>query len=201
VQLPGWVGGANWGGAAFDPETARLFVPSMTSPIMVQLLRPANEKSNFQLLRGGMMMPPTIDGLPLTKPPYGRVTAQDLNTGTQAWMVPVGDGPRRHKLLATLDLPALGMQTRGNPLATRTLLFIAQSGGNLGAPPGGTPPETRKIRAFDKATGRELWAAEPPIPGVMASPMTYVHEGRQYVVVAAGGGLNAGLVAYALPAP
>ena len=61
------------------------------------------------------------------------------------------------------------------------------------------PAETRKIRAFDKGTGRERWAAEPPIPGVMATPMTYVHDGRQYVVVAAGGGMNAGLVAYALP--
>ena len=209
LQLPGWVGGANWGGAAFDPESGRLFVPSMTSPTMVQLVRPGNEKSNFQLLRGGQMSAPSIDGLPLTKPPYGRVTALDLHQGTLDWMVPVGEGPRGHPLLAGLDLPPLGMQTRGNPLATKTLLFVAQSGGNLGAVPGIGPPgaggaapprpETRKIRAFDKDTGRELWAAEPPIPGAMASPMTYVHQGRQYVVVAAGGGLNAGLVAYALP--
>ena len=206
VVLPGWVGGANWGGAAFDPESGRLFVPSMTSPIVVQLVRPDGAKSNFQLLRGGQMNAPTIDGLPLTKPPYGRVTALDLQQGTQAWMVPVGEGPRRHPRLAALDLPPLGMQTRGNPLATKTLLFIAQGGGPLGAPPPGSagasaPPETRKLRAFDKSTGRELWAAEPPIPGAMASPMTYVHEGRQYVVVAAGGGVNAGLVAYALGAP
>ena len=206
VVLPGWVGGANWGGAAFDPESGRLFVPSMTSPIVVQLVRPDGTKSNFQLLRGGQMNAPMIDGLPLTKPPYGRVTALDLNQGTQAWMVPVGEGPRRHPRLAALNLPSLGMQTRGNPLVTKTLLFIAQGGGPLGAPPPGSaaaaaPPETRKLRAFDKQTGRELWAVEPPIPGVMASPMTYVHQGRQYVVVAAGGGTNAGLVAYVLGAP
>jgi quinoprotein glucose dehydrogenase len=206
VVLPGWVGGANWGGAAFDPESGRLFVPSMTSPIVVQLVRPDGAKSNFQLLRGGQMNAPTIDGLPLTKPPYGRVTALDLHQGTEAWMVPVGEGPRRHPRLAALNLPPLGMQTRGNPLVTKTLLFIAQGGGPLGAPPPGSaaaaaPPETRKLRAFDKQTGRELWAAEPPIPGAMASPMTYVHQGRQYVVVAAGGGTNAGLVAYALGAP
>lgn len=205
VVLPGWVGGANWGGAAFDPESGRLFVPSMTSPIVVQLVRPDGAKSNFQLLRGGQMNAPTIDGLPLTKPPYGRVTALDLNQGTEAWMVPVGEGPRRHPRLAALNLPPLGMQTRGNPLVTKTLLFIAQGGGPLGAPPPGSaaaaaPPETRKLRAFDKQTGRELWAVEPPIPGAMASPMTYVHQGRQYVVVAAGGGTNAGLVAYALGA-
>jgi quinoprotein glucose dehydrogenase len=206
VVLPGWVGGANWGGAAFDPESGRLFVPSMTSPIVVQLVRPDGAKSNFQLLRGGQMNAPMIDGLPLTKPPYGRVTALDLHQGTEAWMVPVGEGPRRHPRLAALNLPPLGMQTRGNPLVTKTLLFIAQGGGPLGAPPPGAasaqpPPETRKLRAFDKQTGRELWAVEPPIPGVMASPMTYVHQGRQYVVVAAGGGTNAGLVAYALGAP
>lgn len=202
VVLPGWVGGANWGGAAFDPESRRLFVPSMTSPIIVQLVRPDGAKSNFQLLRGGQMNAPTIDGLPLTKPPYGRVTAIDLNQGTETWMVPVGEGPRRHPRLAALNLPPLGMQTRGNPLVTKTLLFIAQGGGPLGPPPPGSaaaaPPETRKLRAFDKQTGRELWAVEPPIPGAMASPMTYVHQGRQYVVVAAGGGTNAGLVAYAL---
>ncbi len=201
VVLPGWVGGANWGGAAFDPESGRLFVPSMTSPIVVQLVRPDAEKSNFQLLRGGQMNAPTLDGLPITKPPYGRVTALDLNQGTQAWMVPVGEGPRTHPRLAALNLPPLGMQTRGNPLATKTLLFIAQGGGALGPPPTGRgmpPPETRKLRAFDKHTGRELWAAEPPIPGAMAAPMTYVHQGRQFVVVAAGGGVNAGLVAYAL---
>jgi hypothetical protein len=97
------------------------------------------------------------------------------------------------------------MMTRSNPLVTKTLLFLAQGGGPLGPPAaarsGQPPPETRKLRAFDKASGRELWAAEPPIPGVMASPMTYVHQGRQYVVVAAGGGVNAGLVAYALGAP
>lgn len=201
VVLPGWVGGANWGGAAFDPDTGRLFVPSMTLPIVVQLVRPDAAKSNFQFVRGGQTTAPTIDGLPLVKPPYGRVTALDLHQGTTAWMVPVGEGPRRHPRLAGLDLPPLGMQTRGNPLATKTLLFIAQGAGNVGPAPaaGAGPPETRKIRAFDKATGRELWAAEPPIAGVMASPMTYVHQGRQYVVVAAGGGGNAGLVAWALP--
>ena len=89
------------------------------------------------------------------------------------------------------------METRGNPLATRTLLFIAQGGGNVGAAPPAAgsgiklpPPETRKLYAFDKATGRQLWATAPPIAGPMASPMTYLHQGRQYLVVAAGAGLT-----------
>ena len=121
-------------------------------------------------------------------------------------MVPVGEGPRNHPHLASLNLPPLGMETRGNPLVTRTLLFIAQGGGNVGAAPPAAgsgiklpPPETRKLYAFDKATGRQLWATAPPIAGPMASPMTYLHQGRQYLVVAAGAGLTTGLVAYALP--
>ncbi len=205
AQLPGWVGGANWGGAAFDPERGRLFVPSMTSPTIVQLVKPDPAASNFQFRRGGQMLTPSIDGLPLTKPPYGRVTALDLREGTLAWTSPVGEGPRRHPLLAALDLPPLGMETRGNPLLTRTLLFIAQGGGNLAPPPPAglklPPPETRKLHVFDPDTGAHLRAIEPPLPGPMASPMTYLHQGRQYVVVATGAGLNAALVAYALPPP
>ena len=179
LQLPGWVGGANWGGAAFDPETGRLYVPSLTSPTMVQLVKPDAEKSNFQLRRGGLMLTPTVDGLPLTKPPYGRVTAIDLHKGTVAWTSPVGEGPRRHPAIAHLNLPPLGMETRGNPLVTRSLLFIAQGGGNLAPPPpvgvNLPPPETRKLHVFDKATGAHLRAIEPPILGPMASPMTYLY--------------------------
>ncbi len=209
AQLPGWVGGANWGGAAFDPETGRLYVPSMTSPTMVQLVKPDAEKSNFQLRRGGQMFMPTLDGLPLVKPPYSRVTALDLNAGTTAWMSPIGDGPRQHPLLASLNLPPLGMEARSNPLVTKTLLFISQGGGNVGGVPGITPagastgpppppPEVRKLHVFDKGTGAHLWEAVPPIPGPMATPMTYLFKGKQYVVMAVGNGLNAGLVAYAL---
>ncbi len=160
VQLPGWVGGANWGGAAFDPETGRLFVPSLTSPTMVQLVKPDPEKSNFQLRRGGLMITPSIDGLPVVKPPYGRVTALDLHHGTIAWMTPIGDGPRHHPHIAHLNLPPLGMETRGNPLVTQTLLFVAQGGPNLApAPPASGSsvklplPETRKLYALDKASG------------------------------------------------
>ena len=162
LQLPGWAGGANWGGAAFNPESERLFVPSMTSPTIVQLVKPDPEKSNFQLRRGGLMIVPSIDGLPVTRPPYGRVTALDLHHGTTAWMTPIGDGPRHHPHLASLNLPPLGMETRGNPLGDPDpLLFVAQGGGNVGAAPPAAgngvmlpPPETPKLYAFDKASGR-----------------------------------------------
>ena len=98
IAMPGWVGGANWGGAAFDPETGTLYVPSMTSPIVIQLVKPNPTASNLLYNRGGVMMPPTLDGLPIVKPPYSRVTAIDLNRGDIKWMSALGDGPRNHRI-------------------------------------------------------------------------------------------------------
>jgi quinoprotein glucose dehydrogenase len=206
IQNPGWAGGANWQGASFDPETGTLYVPSMTSPIVVQLIKPPGDRSNLLYLRGGTMAPPTIDGLPLLKPPYGRVTAIDLNQGETKWTAAIGDGPRDHPLLKDLNLPALGAPIRNAALVTRSLLFVAMGSGNLGGgrsiPLGGRPlsklpPEPIKLRAYDKTTGAPLWDVEPPLRP-LAAPMTYMHQGKQYLVVAAGGGLNAELITYAL---
>src|SRR3954462_3652795 len=102
---------------------------------------------------------PTLDGLPLYKPPYSRVTAYDLNTGTIKWQVPIGDGPRNHPLLRDLRLGPLGNAQRGNPLAPATLLFVSQASGGLGRGESLkvgerelTPqqPEPPRFRAFDK---------------------------------------------------
>jgi quinoprotein glucose dehydrogenase len=175
----------------------RLYVPSVTAATMVQLVKPDAARSNFLFRRGGRTSMPTIDGLPLVKPPYGRVTAIDLHRGEIAWMSPVGDGPRSHPLIRHLDLPPLGLEARGNPLVTGTLLFVAQGAGNIGAAQTGDV-EPRKLHAFDKTTGAPLWSAAPPVSGPLASPMTYLHGGRQYVVVAVGGGSRAELVAWAL---
>ncbi len=209
VQNPGNVGGADWGGAAFDPSTNTLYVPSITNPIIVQIVRLAAAQGNLQYRRGGVQNLPTLDGLKLWKPPYSRVTAYHLNTGTVAWQVPVGDGPRNHPLLKDLSLGPLGAGTRNNPLVTATLLFISQWSGGLGGGEnlavGGRPlsklePEVPMFRAFDKATGALVWQTELPIRPA-ASPMTYRHGGRQYIVMAGGGGLDAEIVAYALPLP
>ncbi len=209
VQNPGNVGGADWGGAAFDPSTNMLYVPSLTNPIIVQITRLAAAQGNLQFRRGGVQNLPTIDGLRLWKPPYSRVTAYNLNTGTIAWQVPVGDGPRNHPLLKDLNLGPLGSGTRNNPLVTATLLFISQWSGGLGGadnlPVGGRPlskvePEVPMFRAFDKATGALVWQTELPLRPA-ASPMTYRHQGRQYIVMAGGSGLDAEIVAYALPSP
>jgi len=206
IVNPGWAGGADWAGASFDPETGTLYVPSMTSPIIVQLVKPNAERNNMLYMRGGAMMPPTLDGLPIVKPPYGRVTAIDLNKGDTKWVVPVGDGPRNHPLLKDLNLPPLGAQFRNAALVTKSLLFVAMGAGNLGSgqnlPVGGRPfnkpsIEPTKFRAYDKATGASVWEFETPARP-LASPMTYSIGGKQYIVVAAGAGTTAELIAFSL---
>ena len=205
LVLPGWIGGANWAGAAVDPETRTLYIPSLTSAIVVQLTKPNASVSNFLYRRGATLMPPTLDGLPLIKPPYSRVTAIDLNRGDIKWASPTGDGPRDHPLLKDLNLPPLGAGLRAAALVTRSLLFVAMGPGNIGAqnalPVGGRPlsprrpPEPIKLHAFDKQTGAHLWEMATPA-GPLASPMTYLYQGTQYVVVAASGGLTAELTAF-----
>jgi quinoprotein glucose dehydrogenase len=196
LQLPGTVGGADWTGAAFDPETGLLYVPSMTSPFLPALLKGNPEESN--LLYGAaktIIMGP--QGLPLLKPPYGRVTAIDLNRGEHAWMVANGDGPRDHPLLAPLHLPPLGQAVRAAPLVTKTLLFVSE-GDQINAR---TPPDGggRKLRAFDKKTGQVLWETEFEA-GTTGTLMTYLHKSKQYVVVAIGSTTHEPeLVALSLP--
>jgi quinoprotein glucose dehydrogenase len=206
IVNPGWAGGANWAGASFDPETGVLYVPSMTSPIIVQLVKPNPQASNLLYQRGGTGLPPTLDGLPLLKPPYARVTAIDLNKGDTKWVSAIGDGPRNHPLLKDLNLPALGSPIRNAVLVTKTLLFVAMGAGNLGSgqnfPVAGRPLtkpiiEPTKLRAYDKGTGASVWEFETPSKP-LASPMSYFYQGKQYLVVAAGGGLNAELIAFSL---
>jgi quinoprotein glucose dehydrogenase len=193
IQLPSNGGGANWSGAAFDPETHRLYVPSVTSPFLVTLIKPADPTASNLRYRVGNTRLPTIDGVPVVKPPYSRLTAYDLNNGTIAWQVPVGDGPVDHPLLKGVAAGPLG-GGRGYVLLTKTLLFVTerepQRGSASQAPP--------MLRAYDKATGAVVWKKELPL-GPTGSPMTYVHQGRQYIVMAAGGGLEAELIAFALP--
>ena len=113
IQLPANGGGGNWSGASFDPATAMLYVPSITSPFLVQLGPPPDaSKSNMRLRRNGQAVMPTLDGLPLVKPPYSRITAYDMNTGTIAWQVPLGDGPRTHPLLKALEPAAARRRPR-----------------------------------------------------------------------------------------
>ena len=198
LQLPGWVGGADWNGAALDPETGVLYVPSITAPIGVGLRQPPAGTSNFNYVRDVTVnWVEGPQGLPLVKPPWGRVTAIDLNRGEQLWMVPNAPGPRDHLALQDLALPWLGTPGRPAPLLTRTLLFLGEgSSAFLAMPPLGGG---RMFRAFDKATGDVRWQVELPA-GTSGAPMTYMADGKQFIVVAVSDrGHEGELVAFALP--
>ncbi|PWT84319.1 MAG: pyrroloquinoline quinone-dependent dehydrogenase [Blastocatellia bacterium] len=208
IQLPGSVGGADWQGAAFDPETGILYVESITGPFVADIIAGDPKTTDLAWVRGTREYPPAPMGLPLLKPPYGRITAIDLNKGERLWMVPNGDGPRDHPLLKPLNLPPLGNPGRSAPLVTKTLLFVGE-GDSIMADPGRVPQGMplslapgaggRKFRAYDKATGKVLWETELPA-GTTGAPMSYMFEGKQYVVVAVGARDHpAELVALSLP--
>jgi len=206
VLLPGVGGGASWTGAAFDPETGRLFVPSITAPNVVTLSAPPGGSitdryvGRLEGLRGPQ-------GLPLFKPPFGRLTAIDLGSGEHVWTVPIGEGPRHHPALAPLRLGKLGWDRRSFPLATRTLLFVAQMGPAGRAQPAFDRPwvpvpravrDEPALQVFDKASGELIAKIELPANATGAL-MTYLAQGRQYIVVPIGGGdIPAELIALSL---
>lgn len=196
MAVPGWVGGANWNGAALDPDTGILYVPSATAPFVASL-RSGTAKEGYKYLLADRLYGVGPQGLPLTKPPYGRITAIDLNRGEHLWMVPNGDGPRNHPLLKGLNLPPLGQPARPAPLLTKTLLFVGEMDAiGLSMPPGGGGT---KFRAFDKVTGAVLWETDLSA-GTTGAPMTYMMQGKQYIVVAIGGKFHpAEFVALGLP--
>jgi quinoprotein glucose dehydrogenase len=197
IQMPGSVGGADWTGAGVDPETGMLYVPSMTNPFVANLVPgdPKTTNLKYRASTRALLLGP--QGLPLMKPPYGRITAIDLKRGEQVWMVANGPGPRDHPLLEDLNLPPLGHASRGAPLVTKTLLFTPDGDQiNVRVPPGGGG---RAFRALDKATGATIWETEMEA-GATGAPMTYMHNGKQYIVVAIGGRDHpAEFVAFSLP--
>jgi quinoprotein glucose dehydrogenase len=191
IQLPGYTGGANWPGAGVDPETGLLYVSSATSPVVPALIQLPADRSDLNYSRGQMRPPDGPQGLPLVKPPYGRITAIDLNTGTIVWQQPNGPGSERirdHPRLKGLQLPPLGLG-RDLLLVTKTLLFGGQPGpGTAGRP---------VLVARDKRTGAVL--AEIPLPGTaVGAPMTYMVSGKQYVALTVQGSPPE-LLALALP--
>jgi len=141
----------------------------------------------------------SIDGLPIVKGPYGRITAINLNTGNQAWTAANGDGPRYHPLLRGLNLPPLGIPNRPAPLLTKTLLFLGEGSNAVSGTSDLDWTWGKKFRAYDKASGRVIWEMELP-SGTTAGPMTYMLRGKQYIVVSVGARDHpAEYVALALP--
>ena len=196
LTFPG-SGGANWEGGAFDPETGFLYVASATrsDTAVYGVTKPQPGQTDLPMI-GTSGIAPTIQQLPIVKPPWNRITAIDLNKGDQVWQVINGDTPpavKNHPLLRGVTLPKTGSTGRAALLlVTKTLLFAGE--GYNGQP---------FFRALDKKTGATLWETQTPVGPPTGVPMTYLHQGKQYVVVAVEGNnatrTASQIVAYALP--
>ena len=195
IQRPHIAGGASWTGAAVDPETGLLYVPSENRFSVLKYYTPdPAEGGNLlhtQATFDSGTQPLMRQGLPLFKPPYSRMTAIDLNKGEHAWMQPNGDGDRfrNHPLLRDLDLPPLGGEGHGGPVITKTLLVSALSAGGADGGP--------RLIARDKTSGQIVGSVDLPA-GAIGTPMTYLHEGSQYIALTIGGDIPE-LIALALP--
>jgi quinoprotein glucose dehydrogenase len=193
IVFPGFHGGANWSGASFDPATGRLYVNANEIPwILTMREAPAGYHHRFVSTGYNRFLDP--EGFPAVKPPWGTLTSIDLNRGAIAWQIPLGEFPE----LRQRGVPPSGTENFGGSIVTAGgLVFIGAT-------------KDRKFRAFDKESGKILWATELETGG-NATPSTYEVGGKQYVVIAAGGGFGnraperretpAGdaFVAYALP--
>jgi quinoprotein glucose dehydrogenase len=140
----------------------------------------------------------TVQGLPLIKPPYGRITALDMNKGTLVWQIAHGDTPdniKNHAALKGVTIPRTGRQGRIGVLITKTLAIAGEGG--FGTTPNGQ--RGAMLRAYDKMTGQDVGAVYMPAPQT-GSPMTYLHNGKQYLVVPiSGAGYSAELIAFKIP--
>jgi len=210
LMNPVIIGGANWGGSAFDPASGRLFVKTSNQPALARIRpadrSPANPRAaevdaDFIGAVGNATFTPTppagytgtgrMGSLPIVKPPYGELVALDLGRGEIAWRVPFGDTAsiRQHPLLRDVKLPErLGAAGAPGVIVTASGLVLGGGGDTA-------------LYAFDARTGRELARFELPRRG-NGTPMTYrARSGRQFVVMATGGGGNASLVAWTLRTP
>ena len=195
VMVPGNIGGGNWGGGAFDPDTGTLYVKTSNTPGIARVVRVTHDPSNPRAAEvdaewtGDLTATASFHGgLPLTKPPYAFVTAIDLNHGTILWQEPFGDSPqiRRNPALAGVKLPdRLGASGPMGAIVTKGGVILIGGGDNA-------------LHAIDKTTGHDLWSA--PLSGrATATPMTYrSRAGHQLVVIATGVGKGASLMAFGL---
>ena len=208
MLFPGSLGGANWGGGAYDPASQRLIVNVNAAPFVAHLAPGAaaataqdhpvaGQKTMLVTMQGtpytlavGPLLSPF--GIPCTAPPWGRLIAVDLGRGSVAWQVPLGSvhemGPVRLPWHIDWGTPNLG----GGVATDGGVFFIGAT-------------MDRQLRAFDLRDGRELWSYDLPVDAT-STPMSYTYEGRQYVVINAGGhamynrGTGDYLIAFALPA-
>jgi len=196
-------GGSNWPGGSYDPETHMVYLSATNnSPSPLGLVAPQPGVSDMKWVRGfapgagrgGL----SVQGLPLLKPPYGTITAINLNSGDIAWQVPHGDTPdavRNNEALKGLTIPRTGQAGSVGTLVTKTLVIAGDPEVTTIAP----RPRGAMLRAYDKATGKEVGGVLMPAPQ-SGSPMTYALNGQQFIVVAVSGGPYSGeYIAYRLP--
>jgi quinoprotein glucose dehydrogenase len=192
LMRPGILGGANWGGAAFDPRTSLLFIKVSNQPAVAKLgpfdrKGPRASEVDSDYITVDRTENVFHDGLPILKPPYGYVTAVNLNTGAIAWQVPFGDDAelRNHPALKGLKLPAqLGAVGEQGAIVTRSgLVFV---GGGDAA-----------FHALDELTGKDLWHFDTVVK-TGGTPMSFMMNGKQYVVIAVGSGDKCSLIAFSL---
>ena len=184
LVAPGYHGGATWSGASFDQTTNWLYVNTNNRPAVVRLKKNGSNGYDF----AGYEFFTDQNGYPGVKPPWGHLTAIDLNTGEFVWRVTFGEFPE----LTAKGIPPTGTQNFGGTIVTAGgLVFVGAT-------------MDSKFHAYDKTTGKLLWDYQLNAGGY-ATPSTYMVNGRQYVVIAAGGGGKQGtksgdeFVAFALP--
>lgn len=189
-------GGSNWPGGAYDPETHTVYIASSNAAaVLLGLVQPPPERSDMNWIggsaapggRGGL----AVQGLSIFKPPYGTISAINLDRGDIVWQVPHGETPdavRTNEALKGMNIPRTGQPGFiVSTLVTKTLVIAGDA--QVTSPPG--RERGAMLRAYDKATGAEVGSVLLPAP-VSGSPMTYSLDGRQYIVVAVSGGPYSG---------
>jgi quinoprotein glucose dehydrogenase len=220
ISVPGSLGGANWPGGSYDPDTHTMYVFSQTALTVLGLIQPDPKVSDMNYIRGTAGVAPQVRkigdpppvqrgeggaaaalmvrGMPLLKPPYGRITAIDLDKGDFRWQVAHGETPdniRHNPALKGMNIPRTGRPGILGEVVTKTLV-IAGEAGYFTTPSG---ERGAMLRAYDKATGKEVGSVYMPAPQ-SGTPITYMLNGHQYIVLAISGGNYAGeLVAFRLP--
>jgi quinoprotein glucose dehydrogenase len=189
VMRPGTIGGANWGGGAFDPETGMLYVKSTNQAFVAKVVKPAHTAevdAEYAGSSGAGSAATFHNGLPLLKPPYGHLTAIDLNKGEIVWQIPFGDNARlrSNPALNGAKLPdRFGAEGAPGGIVTKGGVIFVGGGDNT-------------FHAVDASNGAELWSY-PLGRRSTATPMTYLtKDGRQLVAIASGTGANAALTAF-----
>jgi quinoprotein glucose dehydrogenase len=200
IVMPGAIGGAGWGGGAFDPTSGTIYIKVTNQPALYRIIKPSRSDTldaDYSLDFANQALRVTLPSrdstqramsLPINKPPYGTLVAIDLNTGDEKWNVTLGDTPgiRNNPLLKDLKLPPLGVAGAPGPIVTAGGLIFVTGGGST-------------LYAIDTANGAVLWSSDLGLSGY-AVPMTYrTKAGKQFVVIATGAGTGAKLLAFSLP--